>query len=119
LLREIEEMEHDKMEENPMSEGKISPEEFEKEINYFNIRRKRRLFKAIQDVNASTLSEEEDGAEKEIETVKQKVARIAEKIGLSASALGTISFIAGVINDSTDLKLQKWQKPYLWMLLQQ
>jgi hypothetical protein len=40
------------------------------------------LFKAIQDVNASTLSEEENGAEKEIETVKQKVARIAQTVGL-------------------------------------
>jgi hypothetical protein len=100
LLREIEEMEHDKMEENPMSEGKISPEEFEKELTTLTSEEKGELFKAIQDVNASTLSEEEDGAEKEIETVKQKVARIAEKIGLSASALGTISFIAGVINDS-------------------
>jgi hypothetical protein len=107
LLREIEEMEHDKIEENPMSEGKISPEELKKQLTTLTSEEEKMLFKAIQDVNASTLSEEENGAEKEIETVKQKVARIAEKIGLSASALGTISFIAGVINDSTAAKAAK------------
>jgi hypothetical protein len=107
LLREIEEMEHDKIEENPMSEGKISPEELKTKLTTLTPEEKEALFKAIQDVNASTLSEEEDGAEKEIETVKQKVARIAEKIGLSASALGTISFIAGVINDSGAAKAAK------------
>jgi hypothetical protein len=107
LLREIEEMEHDKIEENPMSEGKISPEELKKQLTTLTSEEEKMLFKAIQDVNASTLSEEEDGAEKEIETVKQKVARIAEKIGLSASALGTISFIAGVINDSSAAKAAK------------
>jgi hypothetical protein len=107
LLREIEEMEHDKIEENPMSEGKISPEELKTKLTTLEPEEEKMLFKAIQDVNASTLSEEEDGAEKEIETVKQKVARIAEKIGLSASALGTISFIAGVINDSSAAKAAK------------
>jgi hypothetical protein len=107
LLREIEEMEHDKIEENPMSEGKISPEELKTKLTTLEPEEKEALFRAIQGVNASTLSEEEDGVEKEIETVKQKVARIAEKIGLSASALGTISFIAGVINDSTAAKAAK------------
>jgi hypothetical protein len=107
LLREIEEMEHDKIEENPMSEGKISPEELKTKLTTLEPEEKEALFRAIQGVNASTLSEEEDRVEKEIETVKQKVARIAEKIGLSASALGTISFIAGVINDSSAAKAAK------------
>lgn len=103
LLREIE-----GLEEESMLEGKIpSKEELEAKLATLTPEEEKMLFKAIQDVNASTLSEEENGAEKEIETVKQKVARIAQTVGLGASTLGTIAFIAGVINDSGAAKAAK------------
>jgi hypothetical protein len=35
-------------------------------MNYFNTRRRKMLFKAIQDVNASTLSEEETEQKKKL-----------------------------------------------------
>ena len=109
LLREIEEMEGGYgLEEDSISEGKVpSKEELEAKLTTLTPEEEKMLFKAIQDVNASTLSEEENGAEKEIETVKQKVARIAQTVGLSTSVLGTISFIAGVINDSGAAKAAK------------
>jgi len=109
LLREIEEMEGGYgIEEDSIPEGKIpSKEELENKLKTLTPEEEKMLFKAIQDVNASTLSEEENGAEKEIETVKQKVARIAQTVGLSTSVLGTISFIAGVINDSGAAKAAK------------
>jgi hypothetical protein len=103
LLREIE-----GLEEESMLEGKIpSKEELEVKLATLTPEEEKMLFKAIQDVNASTLSEEENGAEKEIETVKQKVAKIAQTVGLGASTLGTIAFIAGVINDSGAAKAAK------------
>jgi hypothetical protein len=109
LLREIEEMEGGYgLEEDSISEGKVpSKEELEAKLTTLTPEEEKMLFKAIQDVNASTLSEEENGAEKEIETVKQKVARIAQTVGLGASTLGTIAFIAGVINDSGAAKAAK------------
>jgi hypothetical protein len=66
LLREIEEMEHDKIEENPMSEGKISPEELKTKLTTLEPEEKEMLFRAIQDVNASTLSEEETEQKKKL-----------------------------------------------------
>jgi hypothetical protein len=102
LLREIEEMEHDKMEENPMSEGKISPEEFEKELEKFTQENPDEAF-TKNDLTSKKLEEESLNEE----TFKEKVAKFAQYIGLSASAIGTIFFIAGVIKDSGAAKAAK------------
>ena len=104
LLREIEEMEGGYgLEEDSIPEGKIpSKEEFLKKLEKFS---QENPDKAItkNDLTGEKLEEESLNEE----TLKEKIARFAQYIGLSASAVGTIFFIAGVIKDSGLAKAAK------------
>jgi hypothetical protein len=101
LLREIEEMEGDYgIEEDSIPEGKIpSEDDFVEKLKKFS---QENPDKAItkDDLTKAAKGEKLEEESLNEETLKQKIARFAQYIGLSASAVGTIFFIAGVIKDS-------------------